>query len=68
MAAVSDVPDITRQEVTVRARHRSFLEIAFRRQKATSKSLDDAFYAILYCQIKKLTRSDPNPVSKPCLT
>lgn len=26
-----------------------FLEIAFRRQKATSKLLNDAFYATLYC-------------------
>jgi len=33
MAAVSDVPDLTRQEVTVRARQRFFLEGPFHGQK-----------------------------------
>ena len=36
-----------------------FLEIAFSVQKATSKLLNNAFYATLCCQIKKLPWSDP---------
>jgi hypothetical protein len=47
MAAVRDVPNVTRLEVTVRARHRSFLEGTFHGQKAASKLLNDAFYAYL---------------------
>jgi hypothetical protein len=35
------------------------LEDAFSAQKATSKRLNDAFYAMFYCQIKKLPWSDP---------
>jgi hypothetical protein len=36
-----------------------FLEVAFSVQKATSKLLNNAFYATLCCQIKKLPWSDP---------
>jgi hypothetical protein len=46
-AAVRDVPNVTRQEVTVRARHRFFLEGHFHGPKAASKLLNDAFYACL---------------------
>jgi hypothetical protein len=42
------------------------LEVDFRLQKATAKLLNDAFYAILYCQIKKLSWSDPR-MSPRCL-
>ena len=56
---VSDVPEITRQEVAVGARHRSSLEDAFRPQKVTSKLLTDAFYATFSCQIKNFPWSDP---------
>jgi Sugar-specific transcriptional regulator TrmB len=59
MAAVSDVPDATREKMTVCARHRFSLEVAFWLQKATAKLLNDAFYAILCCEIKKLPWSDP---------
>jgi hypothetical protein len=44
-----DVPDVTGQEMAIGARHRLSLEVAFRLQKATSKLLNDAFYAIIYC-------------------
>jgi hypothetical protein len=46
MAAVGDVPDVTGQEITVGARHRLFLENAFRPEKARSKLLKDAFYSM----------------------
>jgi hypothetical protein len=36
-----------------------FLEVALSIQKATSKLLNNAFYATLCCQIKKLPWSDP---------
>jgi hypothetical protein len=45
--------------MAVGARHRFSLEVAFRVQKATAKFLNDAFYAILCCQIKKLPWSVP---------
>jgi hypothetical protein len=59
MAAVSDVPNVTREKMTVCARHRFSLEVAFRLQKAAAKLLNNAFYAILYCQIKKLPWPTP---------
>jgi hypothetical protein len=37
-----DVPDVTRQEVTVGARHRSLLEGSFHGQKAASKLSSEA--------------------------
>ena len=37
-----------------------FLEVAFRLEKPTAKLLNDAFYAIFYCQIKMLSWSDPD--------
>jgi hypothetical protein len=58
MAPVSDVPDVSRQEVTVRARHRFSLEASFQRQKGTSKLLSNGFHGTLYCQIKKLPWTD----------
>ena len=61
MTAMSDVPDVTREKMTVCARHRFSLEVAFRLQKVAAKLLNDAFYAILCCQIKKLPWSDPAP-------
>jgi hypothetical protein len=45
--------------MTVCARHRFSLEVAFWLQKATAKLLNDAFYAISCCEIKKLPWSDP---------
>ena len=62
MAALSDVPDVTRHEMMVGARHRFSLEVAFRLQKATAMLLNDAFYDTLGCQIKKLPWSDPEPM------
>jgi hypothetical protein len=59
MAAMCDVPDIVRQKIMVRSRHRSFLESLFGRKNWPSKRLDDAFYATLLCQINQLPRSDP---------
>lgn len=38
---------------------RDFLEIAFLHQKLTAKLLIDAFYAMIYCLIKKFPWSDP---------
>jgi hypothetical protein len=58
MAAVRDVPNVTRQKVAVRSRHRFFLEGPFHGQKAASKLLNDAFYATLRWQIKQLAGSD----------
>jgi hypothetical protein len=49
MAAVRDVPDVIRQEVTVGARHRFSLELAFWPQKGLSKLLNDVFYDTLQC-------------------
>jgi hypothetical protein len=48
MAAVSDVPDVTWKEVAICARHLFSLEVAFQPKKATSKLLNDAFYAMFY--------------------
>ena len=45
--------------MTVCARHRFSLELALWLQKATAKLLNDAFYAISCCEIKKLPWSDP---------
>jgi hypothetical protein len=59
MAAVSNMPEMIWQEVTVRARHRVSLEPTFCHQKAASKPLKDAFYAILVRKIKNFPRSDP---------
>jgi hypothetical protein len=42
MAAVSDVPDMTKQEMAIGARHRFYLfylKVALRLQKATAKFL-----------------------------
>jgi hypothetical protein len=61
MAVVRDVPDVTRQEMTVGARHRFSLEVTFRLQKASSKLLNDAFYDTLQRQINNLPWSDPEP-------
>jgi hypothetical protein len=41
MAAVRDVPDMTRQKMTVGARHHLFLELHFQPQKGVSKLLND---------------------------
>jgi hypothetical protein len=46
LAAMGDVPNVTRQEVTVRARHRFFLEGPFHGQKAASKLLNDPFLCL----------------------
>jgi hypothetical protein len=37
-----------------------FLEVAFRLEKPTAKLLNDAFYALFYCQLKMLSWSDPD--------
>ena len=43
VAAVCYVPDVTREEITVGAWHRFFLEGPFHGPKAPSKLLNDAF-------------------------
>jgi hypothetical protein len=43
------VPDVTREEIAVSSRHRSFLEALFHAQKGASKLLNDAFYCMLGC-------------------
>jgi hypothetical protein len=58
MAAVSDVPDNGSAESGGWRAASFFLEVAFHLQKATSKLLNNAFYATLCCQIKKLPWSD----------
>jgi hypothetical protein len=45
-----------------------FLEVAFSVQKVTSKLLNNAFYATLCCQIKKLLWSDPARNDRSSLT
>ena len=57
------VPDVARQEVAVGARHRVSLEATFCHQKAASKPIKHAFYAILVREIKNLRQSDPALVS-----
>jgi hypothetical protein len=47
MATMRDVPDVSRQEVAVRAWHPVSLEGTFRPQKRASKLLSGAFYANL---------------------
>jgi hypothetical protein len=49
LQAVRDVPNVTREKMTVCPRHRFSLELAFRLQKATAKLSNDAFYAIICC-------------------
>jgi hypothetical protein len=64
------VPDVARKKIAVSARHPLFLEAHFRRQKAASKPLKDAFYATFICKINKFPWSDPELVSMslyPCL-
>jgi hypothetical protein len=56
---MSDVPDVSGQEMAVSALHHVSLEATFCDQKAASKPSRDAFYAILVREIKKLCRSDP---------
>jgi hypothetical protein len=51
---VSDVPDVTREKIPVGSRHRFSLEVAFRRQEAAAKLLNDAFYATLLFERKQL--------------
>jgi len=58
-----DMPDVTWKKVAISARHRLFLEVAFSVQKAISKLLNNAFYATLCCQIKKLPWSDPERIA-----
>ena len=53
------MPNVAREKVAVGAWHCVFLEVAFSVQKATSKLLNNAFYAILAFQIKRLPWSDP---------
>jgi hypothetical protein len=52
---MTEMPNVTRQEVTVRARHRFFLEGPFYRQKAASKFLNDPFYAYLTLSNQEIT-------------
>ena len=59
MAAVRDVPDVSRQEVAVGSRHRLFLEGSFEGKNWPSKLLIDAFYAVFSRQINNLRRFDP---------
>jgi|SRR5215468_1027599 len=79
---MSDVPDVSGQEIAIGARHRFFLEGPFHDQEGEPNPLrqrlerlerseaiermerlslrpNDAFYAILVREIKKLCRSDP---------
>jgi hypothetical protein len=47
MTAVSDVPNITSQKMTVCSGHRFSLQDAFWPKNWPSKRLNDAFYAML---------------------
>ena len=47
MAAVRDVPDVSRQQVAVGSRHHLFLDGTFEGKNWPSKLSIDAFYAIL---------------------
>ena len=57
MAAVSEVPDVTRQKWRL-ARCRSLSECEFHLQKAHAKGLDHSYFAILCRRIDSLCRSD----------
>src|SRR5918996_4710946 len=61
MAAVRNVPEMAREKMTIRSRHRVFLKSHFQDQKETSKLLNDAFYAMFRYRIKQLPWSDPAP-------
>ena len=54
------MPDVPRQEVTIRARHRLSLKRMFQREKATAKLFNDAYFANLYRGINTLHGSDPS--------
>ena len=43
-----------------------FLEVAFRLEKPTAKLLNDAFYAMFYCQIKMLSLYRPGALPGCC--
>jgi hypothetical protein len=58
-AEVSDVPDVSRLEIAVGARHRFSLEDAFGRKNSPSKRSIDGFYAILLWQNKNFPWSNP---------
>jgi hypothetical protein len=62
---MSDVPDVTWQEIAVDAQHRVSLEATFRRQKAVSKLLNDAFYDALYREIKAVAPVRPGIMREP---
>jgi len=47
--------------ILVGAQYRGSLEAAFGPEKANSKLLNNAFFAVLSCQFKLLPRSDPLP-------
>ena len=59
MAAVGDVPDVTRKKYRLARGIDFLLGATFLRQKVSSKLKNDAFYGILCLQIKNLSRSDP---------
>jgi hypothetical protein len=62
MTAVRDMPDVTRKKMTIRSRHRFFLQIHFQTEKTASKLLNDAFYSMFSCEINSLRWSDPKLV------
>src|SRR5512145_2873884 len=59
MTAVSNMPDMTRKEMAVSARHRLYLRVAFHAEKTRSKPLERAIYTVFYRLINGLHRSDP---------
>ena len=48
MAAVSDVPDMTRHKMAVGRGIACLLDRIFQREKATAKPFNDAYFANLY--------------------
>ena len=58
--AVRDVPDMTRPKIAVGARHRSFLDVAFRPQNWSSKRLNDALLCYLVLSNQELASVRPN--------
>ena len=58
---MGDVPDVARQEVAVRSRHRISLEARFQGQKAVSKLSNDCLYANVTSIDQAVGPVRPNP-------
>ena len=69
VAAVTEVPNVAGQKMAAGTGHRVFsLEHAIHDQKGASKPLERSYFAILFCEINLLRRSDPEPKYIPLVS